>query len=93
MKFTLPFEKDAKVTLHLVAIHRPEGAVVRVLLDGKPLTNDGNLKEIPLRSDFAPRDLNVNFQPVDVKAGSRTIELECVEPGDVGLDSIWIRSE
>jgi len=48
---------------------------------------------MPLRSAFAPRVLNVNFQPVQVKAGSRTIELECVEPGAVGLDSIWIRPE
>jgi len=100
LKFSLPFEKDAKVSLHLVVVHEPKGAVVRVLLDGKALTTDGctpmtegNAKGIALRSAFAPRVLNVNFQPVQVKAGSRTIELECVEPGAVGLDSIWIRPE
>jgi hypothetical protein len=93
LKFSLPFEKDGKYALHLVAVHRPGGAVVRVLLDGKALTADGNVKDIPLRSAFAPRVLNVNLQPVEVKAGSRTIELECVEPGAVGLDSIWIRPE
>ena len=93
MTFRLPAEANARVSLHLIAIHQPEGAVVRVLLDGKPLVTDTNLKDIPLRSAFAPRVLNVNFQPVEVKKGSRTIELECVEPGAVGLDSIWVRGE
>jgi hypothetical protein len=37
--------------------------------------------------------LNVNFQPVDVKAGSHVVEIECVEPGPVGLDSLWVRPE
>ena len=46
LKFSIPFEKDAKFSLHLIAVHRPNGAVVRVLLDGKPLTTDGNAKEI-----------------------------------------------
>ena len=66
---------------------------MRVLLDGKPLTTDRNEKDVPLRSAFAPRVLNVNFQPAEVKAGSRLVELECVEPGAVGLDSLWIRPE
>jgi hypothetical protein len=93
LKFSLPIDKDAKVSLHLVAVHQPKGAVIRVLFDGKPVTVDGNVKEIPLRSDFAPRVLNVNLQPVEVKAGSRVVELECVEPGSVGLDSIWFKGE
>jgi hypothetical protein len=93
LKFSLPFEKDGKATLHLIAVHRPEGAVVRVFLDGKSLVADGNVKDVPLRSALAPRVLNVNFQPAEVKAGTRTVEIECVEPGEVGLDSIWIRSE
>jgi hypothetical protein len=93
LKFSLPFEKDGKVSLHLVAVHQPKGAVVRVFLDGKPLTTDRNEKDVPLRSAFAPRVLNVNFQPAEVKAGSRLVELECVEPGAVGLDSLWIRPE
>jgi hypothetical protein len=93
LKFSLPIDKDAKVSLHLIAVHQPKGAIVRVLLDGKPLVTDGKAKEIPLRSAFAPRVLNVTFQPVAVKAGARTIELECVEPGAVGLDSIWVKSE
>jgi hypothetical protein len=93
LKFSLPVEKDSKVALHLIAVHRPEGATVRVLFDGKPLVADGNAKEIPLRSAYAPRILNVNFQPVEVKAGTRIVELECVEPGAVGLDTIWVKAE
>lgn len=93
LKFSLPFDHDGKVALHLIAVHQPKGAVVRVLLDGKPLTTEGNAQDVPLRSAFAPRVLNVNFQPVRVKAGSRQVEVECVEPGAVGLDSIWIRPE
>jgi hypothetical protein len=93
LKFNLPVEKDGKISLHLIAVHRPDGAVVRVLLGGKPLTNEANATEIPLRSAFAPRVLNVNFQPVEVKAGSVTIEIECVEPGHVGLDTLWVRPE
>jgi hypothetical protein len=93
LKFNLPIEKDAKASLHLIAVHRPDGAKIRVLLDGKPLVADGDAKEITLHSAFAHRVLNVNFQPVALKAGSRTVELECVEPGIVGLDSIWIRNE
>jgi hypothetical protein len=93
LKFNIPIEKDGKVSVHIIALHRPEGAVVRVSLDGKPLTADGNLKEVRLRSDFATRDLNVNFAPVEAKAGSATVEIECVEPGELGLDSIWIRNE
>lgn len=93
LKFNLPVEKDTKATLHLVAVHRPDGAVVRVLLDGKPLETDGNAKEIPLKAAHAHRVLNVNFKPEELKAGTRTVELECVEPGGVGLDSIWVRPE
>ena len=93
LKFSLPIEKDSKVSLHLIAVHRPEGATVRVLLAGKPLATDANATEIPLRSAFAPRVLNVNFLPLEVKAGSRVFELECVEPGAVGLDTIWVKAE
>jgi hypothetical protein len=37
--------------------------------------------------------LNVNLQPVELKAGTVTLEIECVEPGHVGLDTIWARPE
>ncbi len=92
LKFELPVEEDGRVSLHLVAVHRPDGAAIRVLLDGVQLP--GSPDAIPLRSAFAPRVLNVNLPPVEVKAGRPlAIELECVEPGVVGLDSIWIRKE
>ncbi len=93
LKFSLPIEKDGRVSLHFIAIHRPKGAVVRVLLDGKPLLAEGDAKQISLRSAFATRDLNVNFQPVEVKAGSANVEVECVEPGAVGIDTIWMKTE
>ena len=86
-------EKVLRAALHLIAVHRPEGATVRAFFDGKPLVADGDAKEIPLRSAFAPRVLNVNFHPVEVKAGTRIVELECVEPGAVGLDTIWVKAE
>ena len=93
LKFSLPIEKDAQVSLHLVAVHRPDGAVVRVLLDGKPLGDRRKRERNSAAFRFRPRVLNVNFKPVEVKAGSRIIEIECVEPGAVGLDSIWVRTE
>lgn len=107
LKFNLPFEKDGKFSLHVIAVHQPNGAVVHVSLDGKPLATDPatlaldgkppvldpKATDVPLRSAFAPRMLNVNFQSLDVKAGSHVVEIECVEPGPVGLDSLWVRPE
>jgi hypothetical protein len=93
LTFSLPFEKDGRYTLHLIAIHRPGGAVLQAQLDGKPLKLDGDAAQFALRSAHARRDLNVNFQPVEVKAGNHEITLECVEPGAAGLDLIWVRPE
>jgi len=93
LKFSLPTEKDGRVTLHLVAVHQPGGAVLQAALDGKPLPLEGGAKSFALRSAFAPRDLNVNFQPVEAKAGTHEIELECIEAGPAGLDLIWARTE
>lgn len=93
LTFSVPVEKDGRYSLHLVAIHRPGGAVVRAKLDGKTLMIDDKVDQFPLRANHVLRDLNVNFQPVDLKAGDHQITLECVEPGPVGLDLIWIRPE
>jgi hypothetical protein len=93
LKFSVPFDKDGRFSLHLIAVHRPGGAVVQATLDGKPLVTQEGPTQFALRSAHAPRNLNVNFQPVDVKAGQREIVLECVEPGPVGLDLIWVRPE
>jgi hypothetical protein len=93
LKFSVPVEKDGRYTLHLIAIHQPGGASLRATLDGKPLMISEKTAQFSLTSPHASRDLNVDFQPVDAKAGSREIELECVEPGPVGLDLLWIRPE
>ena len=93
LQFSLPVAKDGRASLHLVAVHRTDGATVRAFLDGKPLVTQGGAEEIRLRSAHAPRVLNVHFRPVDLKAGARQIVLECVDPGAVGLDSIWMKGE
>ena len=76
-----------------MAVHRPEGAAIRVLLDGKPLTPAEGPEIVPLRSVYAARDLNVHFKPLDLKAGSHELVIECVEAGFVAVDYIWVKSE
>jgi len=93
LKFALPIEKDSRAAIHFVALHRPDGAAVRVLLDGKPLATGNGTEEVRLQSAYTPRLLNVNFKPVELKAGTREFVLECIEPGPVGLDYIWVKSE
>ena len=93
LKFSLPVEKDRRASLHLIAVHRTDGATVRALSDGKPLATLDGAEEIRLRSAHAPRVLNVHFRPVELKAGEREIVLECVEGGAVGLDSIWVKED
>ena len=93
LKCSLPIEKDGRTSIHLVAVHRPEGAVIRVLLDGTPLSPAEGPETVPLRSAYAARDLNVHLKPVDLKAGSHELVIECVEDGLVGVDYIWVKSE
>jgi hypothetical protein len=93
LKFSLPVDKDRRASLHLIAVHRTDGATVRVLLDGKPLVTQDGAEEIRLRSAHASRVLNVHFRPVELKAGAREIVLECAQSGAVGLDSIWVKEE
>ncbi len=93
LKCRLLIEKDGPTSIHLVAVHRPDGAAIRALLDGKTLSPAEGSDVVPLRSAFAPRDLNVHFKPVDVKAGSHELVIECVEPGLVALDYIWVKPE
>jgi hypothetical protein len=38
-------------------------------------------------------DLNVHFKPVDLKAGSHELVIECVEAGLVAVDYVWVKSE
>ena len=91
LKFTLPVEKAGRKSLHLVAVHRPDGASVRVRLDGQLLPAAGGAEEVALRSAHAPRVLNVHFVPVELTAGPHVVELECVAPGLVGLDYVWVK--
>ena len=91
LKLSLPVEQDGRASIHLVAVHRPDGAAVRVLLDGRLLPVEGGAEVVRLRASYALRVLNVHFEPVDLKAGSREIVLECVEAGPVGLDYVWVK--
>lgn len=91
LTLTLPVEKNGRAALHLVAVHRPEGAVVRVLLDGKRLDLGNGAETVALRSAHTPRVLNVNFKPVELKAGAASLVIECLEPGPVGLDYVWVK--
>lgn len=93
LKFSLPVEKSGRTTIHWVAVHRPDGATVRASLDGKPLAFAGGDDTVRLRSAFAPRVLNVNFQPVELTAGAHEIVVECVEAGAVGLDYVWVKTD
>jgi hypothetical protein len=93
LKFNLPVEKDGPTAIHWVAIHRPDGATVRVFLDGKPLAVADGAETVRLRSTYVPRDLNVHFKPVELKAGSHEMVLECVEPGPVDLDYVWVKTD
>jgi hypothetical protein len=87
----LPVEKDGRTTIHLVAVHRPDGATLRAAVDGHPLRLAEGAETFRLRSAHAPRVLNVNFRTADLKAGTRDLTLECVEPGAVGLDYVWVK--
>jgi hypothetical protein len=93
LKLSLPIEKSGRVSLHLVAVHRPDGGTARLFLDGKPLATADGGEEIKLRSSFAPRVLNVHFKPVELEAGTRELVMECVEAGPVGIDYLWIKTE
>ncbi len=93
LKLALPAEKAGRATIHLVAVHRPDGATVRALLDGKVVPLADGATEAHLRSSFAARILNVHFKPVELTPGTRELVLECVEPGAVGIDYLWIKDE
>ncbi len=92
LTFDLPSEKAARASIHFVAVHRPDGPTIRVLLNGKPLSV-GNSQNIPLRSAYVPRNLNINFNPADLNAGNNQITIECIEPGPLGLDYLWVKPE
>ncbi len=93
LKIKLPVERAGRAAIHLVAVHRPDGATVQALLDGKPLPVAGGTEQIRLHSAHAPRVLNVNFQPVELEAGPHELSLKCVQAGSVGLDYVWVKKQ
>ncbi len=93
LKLNLPIEKDGRYAIHLVAVHRPGGATVRAWVDGKVLLLGDGQETVALHSAHAPRVLNVDFKPVALKAGTLELTLECVEPGLVGLDYLWVKAQ
>ena len=93
LKLRLPIEPDGRCAIHLVAVHQPGGAVVRARVAGQGLSLGDGAETVALRSAHVPRVLNVNFKPVELKAGTPELILECVEPGLVGLDYVWVKQQ
>ena len=91
LTLTLPIATTGQQAIHLVAVHSPDSATVRVFLDGKPLPASDGAETIRLRSAFAPRVLNVHLKALELKAGEHQLTLEGVEPGSVGLDYLWVK--
>jgi hypothetical protein len=87
----LPIAEEGKYAIHLVAIHRPDGAAIRASLGGKPLVAGDGEETVALRSAHVARNLNVHFKPLALTAGKHELVLECAQPGFVGLDYIWIK--
>jgi hypothetical protein len=91
LKLRVPVEKAGRLALHLVAAHRPDGATVRALWEGKAMRTEADAEAVRLWAAHRPRVLNIHFKPVQAEAGLRELELECLEPGVVGLDYLWVK--
>ena len=92
LSLTVPVEKSGKTALHLVAVHQPGGATIRAFVDGKPAWFGGS-ETVALTAAAAPRVLNLHLKPIQLDAGSHELLLECVDPGSVGLDYLWVKTE
>jgi hypothetical protein len=90
LRLRAPFPEAGAFDLHLVAVHAPDGARVRARIAGQPVLADGR-PEIDLRSPHQRRLLSIALAGPPVPAGEAELELECVEPGFVGLDYAWIK--
>jgi hypothetical protein len=86
----LPVEKAGRAAPSPGGRPSPAGAAVRVLLDGTPLKSGKGTETVPFRSAHTP-GCYVNFKPVELKAGTAAMVIECVEPGPVGLDYLWVK--
>jgi hypothetical protein len=91
LTFKLPVEKAGPVSITLIALHRPDGGSVRLLLNGEKVPVRGGADEARLHSPHSHRVLNVRFDVVKLEAGSHEVVLECTEAGPVGLDCVWVR--
>lgn len=87
----LPIEKSGQVAIHPVMVHQPKGAVVRFLYGGKALTHGDRQEAVSLQTAHATRVLNLNFHRIDATPGTKELVVECLEPGLVGLDYVWVK--
>ncbi|MBC8328223.1 MAG: DUF2961 domain-containing protein [Planctomycetes bacterium] len=99
----VPFElaAAARYRLNLVARHRPDGGVVRVLLDGRPLKlGDGGgsgsairgEEAVSLRTRHATRMLSLGWEEAELDAGEHELTVECLEAGAIGFDYLWLQN-
>ncbi len=93
LRWRLPAGPAGRVAVRLVAVHQPGGATVSLRADGRALPLASGADAIRLQADFAPRVLNVPFQPVQVGTNGVEFTLECLEAGSVGLDYLWVKDE
>ena len=88
---TITAQNNAEMAAPNRAIHRNDGATIRASVGGVALEPEGGGEAVELRAAHAARNLNVHFKPVRLEAGEARLVLECVEPGFVGLDFLWVK--
>ena len=91
LSVTFPVETEGYYKPNLVLLHRPDGAVILLKVDGRQLLGLQGEELIALRTAHQTRDLNVYVQEVLLEAGDHTLEIECLEEGFIGLDYLWVQ--
>jgi hypothetical protein len=100
ISFPVKIEEDGEYGLNLVVRHRPDGATVKVLLDGEVLaldhaggsgTSQRGDKEVTLTTRYVPRVLSLGFERRSLKAGEHTVTITCVADGDAAFDYAWVQ--
>jgi len=91
LEATFAIETEGSYKPNLVLLHRPGGAAVKLLLDGRPLLGQDGEEQFALRTAHQPRDLNIYLQETPLGTGDHTLEIECVEDGFIGLDYLWVQ--
>ncbi|MEW6071044.1 MAG: glycoside hydrolase family 172 protein [Planctomycetota bacterium] len=101
ISFPLSIAAAGDYGINLVARHRPDGATIRVLLDGEALPVDyaggssacapGDV-EIALATRYVPRILSLGFPARSLAAGEHAVTLECVKDGDAAFDYLWVKT-